>query len=315
MKPEGLTHLDIETRNVADDCDEDRIAHICRKRWTEYPAAKEVGDKILSIYHQQPSERMKNLLLIGESGVGKTSLLGSAERTLRTSLYTDLSIPYQPLVRVLTPHIPTEKNILGGILRALDAPPVKLSHFRTQMLEEVSAHLRSLGTRVLIFDEINSLLSGTPRQRRRALQLLRYLSSSLKIALVFVGVPEGRAVLDADDQLKSRFSEVVLPKWKVGPDLQNFVINVVRSMPLRLPSPVQSTQLCRVLAERSDGITERIVDAIRHAAVIAVREGKERIDPAALLDDRVWKEIVTSAPPYSAQHCISPPAQNPAPAE
>ena len=39
--------------------------------------------------------------------------------------------------------------------------------------------LRELGTRMLMIDEINSVLVGSPRQQRRFLQLLRFLSNEL----------------------------------------------------------------------------------------------------------------------------------------
>jgi hypothetical protein len=57
--------------------------------------------------------------------------------------------------------------------------------------------LRECGTRALVIDEINSLLAGTPRQQQLLLQLLRFLSNQLGIALICAGAPEARqAMLD-----------------------------------------------------------------------------------------------------------------------
>ena len=47
--------------------------------------------------------------------------------------------------------------------------------------------LRKVGERVLVIDEINSVLLGTARQQRLFLQLLRFLANDLRLALVGVG--------------------------------------------------------------------------------------------------------------------------------
>ena len=49
--------------------------------------------------------------------------------------------------------------------------------------------LHELGTRVLVIDELNSLLTGTPRQQRVFPALPRFLSNELRLAFVAVGVP------------------------------------------------------------------------------------------------------------------------------
>ena len=58
--------------------------------------------------------------------------------------------------------------------------------------------LRELGVRVLVIDEINSVLAGTPRQQRLFLQVLRFLSNELGVALVGAGISEARHVLLSD---------------------------------------------------------------------------------------------------------------------
>lgn len=95
--------------------------------------------------------------------------------------------------------------------------------------------LREVGTRVLVVDEVNSALVGGPRQQRGFLQLLRFLSNELGIAIVCAGVPEARFALRSDPQLRSRLTEVALDPWAPGPELQAFVTLLVQGLPLREP--------------------------------------------------------------------------------
>ena len=99
--------------------------------------------------------------------------------------------------------------------------------------------LREIGARVLVIDEINSVLAGTPREQRLFLQLLRFLSNDLRMALVGVGVPEARHALLSDAQLRSCFSDIELPVWTPGEELRDFVTRLVWSLPLRQPSPIE----------------------------------------------------------------------------
>ena len=153
--------------------------------------------------------------------------------------------------------------------------------------------LHELGTRVLVIDELNSLLAGTPRQQRVFLQLLRFLSNELRLAIVAVGVPEARHALLSDGQLRSRFTDIELPRWSLGEDLRDFVTRLTWSLPLREPSPVDLPKLRRLLVERTGGITLGICKAFERAAVAAIRDGREKIDLASFEDPEIWRGVAT----------------------
>ena len=106
---------------------------------------------------------------------------------------------------MLTPHQPTETRFFDLLLLGLNAPSA--GHFmRGCPLQEPAVRLlQELGTRVVVIDELNSLLAGTVRQQRVFLQLLRFLSNELRLAFVGVGVPRRHALL-SDGQLSSRFT-------------------------------------------------------------------------------------------------------------
>ncbi len=84
-----------------------------------------------------------------------------------------------------------------------------------------------------MIDEINSVLVGSARQQRLFLQLLRFLSNELQVALVCAGVPEARFALLSDPQLRSRMADVAIEPWAMGGELQAFVTVLVQGLPLR----------------------------------------------------------------------------------
>ncbi len=135
------------------------------------------------------------------------------------------------------------------------------------------------------------MLAGGAGQQRLFLQLLRFLSNELGVALVCAGVPETRHALMSDAQLRSRFGEIGWPPWTANAELQDFVNRLVQGFPLRQPSPVDSAKVRRLLAVRSGGTTLRIRKALERAAVAAIRGGQERIDLAALEDEAAWRAI------------------------
>ena len=220
-------------------------------------------------------------------------LVRKFERQTAVPFDDGAGVQRRPVVVMLMPHQPTEAQFFDQLLAALNAPSA--GHFvRGFPLQEPAVRLlHELGTRVLVIDELNSLLAGTPRQQRVFLQLLRFLSNELRLAIVAVGVPEARHALLSDGQLRSRFTDIELPRWSLGEDLRDFVTRLTWSLPLREPSPVNSPKLRRLLVERTGGITLGICKAFERAAVAAIRDGREKIDLASFEDPEIWRGVAT----------------------
>jgi len=73
-------HLHPAVRGLADEDDAARIAHIRAKRWIEHRPASVLLEMLDEVFDQPSSERMENLLILGDSGMGKTALLRAFER-------------------------------------------------------------------------------------------------------------------------------------------------------------------------------------------------------------------------------------------
>jgi len=292
-----FTHLPEDVRPIAALDAEARITHIRAERWVQHAAVERVLGYLHEALEQPPRERMENILLVGESGMGKTMLVRKFERQTAVAFDDRTGIQRRPVVVMLMPHQPTEARFFDQLLTALNAPSG--GHFMRSFPSQEPAVrlLRELGTRLVVVDELNSLLAGTPRQQRAFLRLLRFLSNELRLAFVGVGVPEARHALLSDSQLRSRFTDIELAPWSLGEDLRDFVTRLIWSLPLREPSPVDSSKLRRLLVDRTGGITLGICKAFERAAIKAIRDGREKIDLASFGDPEIWRGVAAPGRP------------------
>ncbi len=286
-------HLHPEARGWAEEDDEARIARIRTRTWIAHHTAETAADLLREAMDQPASDRMLNVLLTGESGMGKTTLVRRFERLYEQPFDAAQGVQIRPVVIALMPPNPVEEEFFAQILLAIGAPATPHRVAGGSSSRTVTMRLLGqVGTRVLVLDELNSVLGGTARQQRLFLQLLRFLSNTLRVALVCTGTPEARQALLSDPQLRSRFVEAELPVWTADQHLQDFVSRLVQSIPLRQPSPIDSARIRRLVVERSGGVTEPICLAFRRAAINAVRSGRECIDLEGLETQGVWQGVV-----------------------
>ena len=294
MSMDNYAHLPTDVRPLAVWENNARIAHIRAERWVQHASADRILGYLYEACSQPRRERMENILLVGESGMGKTMLLRKFEKQLTPALNEETGTQRRPVIMMLMPDQPTEAHFFHQLLRAMSAPSVGIP--RTSDMRTTAMRLLcDLDTKVLVIDELNSVLAGTARQQRLFLQLLRFLSNELRLALVGAGVPEARHALFSDSQLRSRFTDVELPPWDLGEELRDFVRRLVWSLPLRKPSPVDSPQLRRLLIERTGGVTLGICKAFERAAIAAIRGGTESIAFDSFGDPEIWRGVAAPA--------------------
>ena len=293
MSEPDLSHLLPEFRAQALLPDAERVVRIRSERWVDHPAALDVLGQLQEIAEQPPRGRMLNALLTAAPGMGKTMTLKKLVRDNAKMFNDKTGIEPCPVLYMLMPPLPTEEEFFGQVFGSLGTPTITY-HSGPRRRDTAIRLLRECGTRTLIIDELNSVLAGSPRQQRVFLQLLRFLSNELGIALICAGAPETRQALLTDPQLRSRFIEIDLPPWQDGEELRVFLARLVQSLPLRQPSPVDSPALRRLVAVRSAGLTWTICKAVERAAVAAIASGCERLDRSSFEDPQTWRGLAVS---------------------
>src|SRR4051794_39478113 len=158
------------------------------------------------------NSRMPSLLIIGESGIGKTQLDLKFCRDHPPRFDEESRRTVSPVVSVQMPAAPTDRLFYMTLLRAVGA----VFSPRISTAEAMIMALRlyaDLGVRMVVFDETHNMLSGTFRDQRRILTQLRYLSNELRVSVVCLGIETARDAISGDPQLARRFGLVELPAW------------------------------------------------------------------------------------------------------
>lgn len=270
-------HLYPAARSLAVLSVEERIHRIRADRWVSYPRAEAALAKLETLMAFPERARMPNLLLVGESGMGKTMIIEKFARDHVSSFDETTGRLHMPVVAVQMVSGPDESRFYRRILAAIGAPEPPRATL--SVLESLALRLLSeLRPGMLVIDEIHSLQAGTIREQARFLNMLRFLGNELRVPLVCVGTAQARNALRTDDQLVRRFEAFALPPWREGEDFTGLMSTLTRTMPLRRESQIDEKALSRILSV-TGGITSGIFSVMSQLAIAAIESGAERIVP------------------------------------
>jgi len=271
------THLLPAHRPYARLAAAERVDWIRQERWIQYTRAEEALARLGELLAYPPHDRMPAMLLFGATGMGKTRLLQRFLREHGGNFDPRCGATAQPVVSMQMPPTPHERDFYEELLVAMGAAvPVKLSV--SNLRQRVRVLARQLGVRMLLIDEIHSMLSGTFREQRIFLNALRFLANDLRLPLVCVGTPEAKQALLTDQQLADRFEARELPAWRDDTAFHQFLASFEASLPLRQASGLRDLGLRKRILSLSEGITVRICRLLEEAAVQAILSGRERIE-------------------------------------
>ena len=270
-------HLYPAARSLAALSAEDRIHRIRADRWISYPRAEAALAKLETLMSFPERARMPNLLIVGESGMGKTMIIEKFTRDHAASFDDTTGRLHMPVVAVQMVSGPDESRFYRRILAAIGAPEPPRATLA--VLESLALRLLSeLRPGMLVIDEIHSLQAGTIREQVRFLNMLRFLGNELRVPLVCVGTAQARNALRTDDQLVRRFEAFALPPWREGQDVTGLISTLQRTLPLRRESQIDEKMLTRILSV-TGGITSGIFSVMSQLAIAAIESGEERIMP------------------------------------
>lgn len=261
---------------------EKRIEYIQRDRWIGYDVAKEVIDRMEALLNHPPVQRTPNLLLIGETNNGKTSILQRfrARHPPKDDFLSDEAVSLQVLYIELE-GAPSEDGLYCQILSALFSP-FKYSMPTPKKRELVYRLFDKLGIRMLIIDEMNNLLASRKDKQQTFLNAVKRMGNVLQVPIVAAGVIEAARAIHTDPQMANRFEPFALPLWRDDERYWRLLASFERMLPLKEPSDLVEERLAGRILSISEGRLGEISQLLKNAAVYAVREGTERIDEKAL---------------------------------
>lgn len=257
--------------------DDNRVEQVLKNRWIHYTRAQEILDSMELLLRFPKSGRMQNLLIIGESNNGKTTIarrflkqnpqyIATTEEPETGHLY---EILIKPVAMIQCPHIPHEKRLYYNILDELNLPYRKTTKSE-YLQQQVIGGLIDMKVRVLILDEIHHILSGSPAKQREFLNLIKYISNEAHVSFVALGTNDARFVFQGDRQLDSRFDRLILPRWKYGKDFLRLLATIDQFLPFQEPSNLISGEMSKLIFEMSNGIMGEVIKIIQLSSLKAL---------------------------------------------
>ncbi|ACO03729.1 MAG TPA: AAA family ATPase [Persephonella sp.] len=272
---EYLKFLEKKTKEKLYASDKIRINYIKSEKFVYYPKAKRIIEKLNNLMNEPPRSRMPNLLLVGESNNGKTSIIKK---------FHDLNPPIEeieaaqiPVVMVQAPPRPDIKALYNYIFMSLNIE-VRKSETLSLQEEKIVYFFKVFKVRMLIIDEIHNILSGNFSKQREFMNAIKNLSNILKIPIVLAGIIEAVNAVSTDKQISSRFRPVYLERWSFNKNYIGLLLSLEKTLPLRKPSYIhKNMQLANKILTYSEGLIGEIVEIVNLMAINAIKTGKEKI--------------------------------------
>lgn len=267
---------------LLDASSEERIAHIKKQVFIPYPRAKAILDEMEQLLIHPVSHRPPNILIVARSQNGKTELLREFLSRHPAQELREGDAIYAPVLYLQSPPGPDERVFLRSALELLGVE-AKYNEDPGEMLVRVVNVLRKVKTKVLLLDELNSMLAGSVRKQLFMMNMLKYISNATNISIVAAGTKDAAQILSTDEQLESRFPSRPLPRWEeTGTEFGKLLASFEFILPLRKTSNLQNIQIRKLVYGLSEGLIGGAAKTIKDGAVSAIESGEESITEALL---------------------------------
>ncbi len=291
-------HLSTVASEMADFDKQKRLAFLNEPIWISYTRA----EKLISLmqdYMQMPKRaRMKNLLIIGDSNMGKTSILEKFMQQNTPVEYQDEHHMYRtriPVLMIQAPTIADEKNLYSSILdqfwtsfRPSDTT-IKLRHHMYSLMRECDVQM-------LVIDEIHNLLDTTTIKQRQIMNAIKTLGNELKIPIVAVGINTAATILSNDPQLASRYNVARLGTWSLDREFLGLLKGFEKRLPLRNPSMLYGKEKAPLLLKICEGNLGNLHTLLVECAKDAIMQETEEITTEIITKNKWVRPTRKNAP-------------------
>ena len=269
------THLQDKAFELLTSSKEERIYYINEDKWIGYDRAKSILERLEDLIVYPKTERMPNLLIVGDSNNGKTQILKRFGNRYPVSIDEETYINTQPVIYITAPSKPDENAFFIRLLEDMFVPYAKNDSVATKR-ERAIRTMKVRGTKLLIIDEIQHIIAGSYNSQKNFLNGLKDLSNTLQIPLVVAGVEDAFNAIKVDPQLENRFQIEVLERWSFDDrESRKNIARLLMSMERRLPLPESSFLYKKPMIEQinylSEGLIGEMVSVTKKLATYAVK--------------------------------------------
>jgi hypothetical protein len=234
----------------------------------------------------------RGLAVSGAAGMGKSTavlLIGKRhEKAERKRLNRITDAGFAPVVYAVVPPATTPRMLMQAFARWLGLPVLQKATAQT-ITEQVISVLRTLGTSLVIVDEVHNL--RTNRQAgTEAASSLKQFADRLDATFLYAGIDLPSTDLFAGtmgQQIKARMIVHQMRPYGIGSKTDReawteLVLGVEDLLPLPAHEPESLAEEATYLWDRTGGSIGALRALLSDAAIGAIIDGGERIDRRAL---------------------------------
>jgi hypothetical protein len=177
-----MQHLNPQALAVINLSKEERINSVRSPVWIGYTKANQVLQKMDIFLNYPKKDRMPNLLLVGDTNNGKTTIITRFQQKHPSIIDDESGKMELPVFLVQAPPVPDENRFVNAILEKLFAPYKERERPDKKLFQAINIFKR-LKTRLIILDEIHNIIAGSTTKQRQFLNALKYLCNELKVSI------------------------------------------------------------------------------------------------------------------------------------
>ncbi|MGR2682420.1 TniB family NTP-binding protein [Chromobacterium haemolyticum] len=188
------------------DCEQ--ITRVIRKSFARFPHVKNIFKNLERVFdYSCGEEEAEHLMILGESGVGKSTLLRrfhALHPKIVREEYTEV-----PVLYVAIDSACSIKKLASSMLLALGSKYWDKGS-ESQLTYQLACLLKGCKVRMVILDEANHLVDkGGEKTHHNIADWIKRLSDATHLPFILAGIPRAERLLQTNDQLRGRFREVI----------------------------------------------------------------------------------------------------------
>lgn len=271
-------HVLDKVQRVLELSNEERIYFLREEKWINYPLASDILSKMDTFLKYPRKSRMPNMLLVGETNNGKTSIIN---RFLKINPpirnHDNIETTKIPVTAIQAPLNANLSDFYSSILKRF-AVPYRNTDKTAKKQQQIEHYFGLCGLKILIIDEIHNILGAPIAKQTMFMNALKTMSNDLKISIILVGIKDALHATNTNSQISNRFKPEFLTKWQLDRNYLSLLASIEMTLPLKKPSNIaQNKEIAHKILDLSEGYIGEILDLLILASEYVINNKIEKI--------------------------------------